>query len=99
MLGIEAGEYDVQRLVYHHFMKCFWSEELDAEANAAVNFDWYHPQLSSRHTIDQCRKWFADAGLEVEHEHEDPTGSRCAASVGPPASVSGRGRPSVRHIA
>ncbi len=74
VLGIEAGEYDVQRLVYHHFMKCFWNEELDAEANAAVNFDWYHPQLSSRHKLDECRTWFAEAGLEIEHEHEDPYG-------------------------
>ena len=31
--------------VYHFFMKCFWNDELDAEANAAINFDWYHPQL------------------------------------------------------
>jgi SAM-dependent methyltransferase len=74
VLGIEAGEYDVQRFVYHHFMKCFWNDELDGEANAAVNFDWYHPQLSTRHTLDECREWAASAGLMVEHEHVDPYG-------------------------
>jgi SAM-dependent methyltransferase len=74
LLGIEAGEYDVQRLVYHFFMKCFWNDELDAEANAAINFDWYHPQLCSRHTLDECRDWFARAGLEVTWEHVDPYG-------------------------
>ena len=73
-LGIEAGEYDVQRLVYHFFMKCFWNDELDAEANAAINFDWYHPQLCSRHTLDECRDWFARAGLEVTWEHVDHYG-------------------------
>jgi SAM-dependent methyltransferase len=74
VLGIEAGEYDVQRLVYHFFMKCFWNEEFDAEANAAVNFDWYHPQLSSRHTLEECRGWFERAGLDVTREHVDHYG-------------------------
>ena len=74
VLGIEAGEYDVQRLVYHFFMKCFWNDELDAEANAAINFDWYHPQLASRHTVEECRAWFDRAGLRVTREHVDPYG-------------------------
>jgi SAM-dependent methyltransferase len=73
-LGIEGGSYDVQRFVYHFFMKCFWSEELDAEANAAINYDWYHPQDCSRHTLDEVRGWYAAAGLEVVHEHVDPYG-------------------------
>jgi SAM-dependent methyltransferase len=73
-LGIEAGEYDVQRFVYHFFMKCFWSDELDAEANAVLNYDWYHPDQCSRHTLDEVRGWFADAGLAVVHEHVDPYG-------------------------
>jgi SAM-dependent methyltransferase len=73
-LGIEAGEYDVQRLVYHFFMKCFWNDELDPEGNAAINYDWYHPQISSRHTAGEVRDWFADAGLEVVHEHADHYG-------------------------
>jgi SAM-dependent methyltransferase len=73
-LGIEAGEYDVQRLVYHFFMKCFWSDELDAEGSAAINYDWYHPTIASRHTAEEIRQWFADAGLEVVHEHVDHYG-------------------------
>ncbi len=74
VLGIEAGEYDVQRLVYHHLLKCFWNADLDAEANAAINFDWYHPQLSTRHTLEECREWFGVAGLQVTWEHVDPYG-------------------------
>lgn len=73
-LGIEAGEYDVQRLVYHHFMKCFWNPELGFEGSAAVNYDWYHPQLCSRHTPDEVRGWFEEAGLEILHQHVDPYG-------------------------
>jgi SAM-dependent methyltransferase len=90
VLGIEAGEYDVQRLVYHHLLKCFWNDELDAEANAAINFDWYHPQVSTRHTVDECRAWFRAAGLDVIWEHVDPYGitMRGASS----SSQSARGR-------
>jgi SAM-dependent methyltransferase len=73
-LGIEAGEYDVQRFVYHFFMKCFWSDELDAEGNAVLNYDWYHPDQCSRHTVEEVRGWFAEAGLGVVHEHVDPYG-------------------------
>jgi SAM-dependent methyltransferase len=74
VLDIEAGEYHVQRLLYHFFMKCFWNDELDAEANAAINFDWYHPQLSSRHTLEECRDWLSEAGLEIVWEQVDHYG-------------------------
>jgi SAM-dependent methyltransferase len=73
-LGIEGGTYDVQRFVYHFFMKCFWSDELDPEANAAINYDWYHPQDCSRHTLGEVVAWYERAGLEVVHRHVDPYG-------------------------
>jgi SAM-dependent methyltransferase len=73
-LGIEAGTYDVQRFVYHFFMKAFWSDELDPEANAAINYDWYHPQDCSRHTLDEVVDWYRRAGLDVVHRHVDPYG-------------------------
>lgn len=73
-LEIEGGEYDVQRLLYHFFMKCFWNDELNAEANAAINYDWYHPEVSSRHTLDEVRSWFTEADLEVVHEYTDSYG-------------------------
>jgi SAM-dependent methyltransferase len=81
-LEIEAGEYEVQRLVYHFFMKCFWNDELDAEGNAAVNYDWYHPELSSRHTADEVREWFGEAELDVVHEHVDHYGITMRGSSG-----------------
>jgi SAM-dependent methyltransferase len=73
-LGIEEGEYDVQRLIYHFFMKCFWNDQLDAEGNAVVNYDWYHPQISSTHTPEEVRGWFAEADLDVVQEHTDHYG-------------------------
>jgi SAM-dependent methyltransferase len=71
VLGIEGGEYDLQRFIYHYFMKCFWNPSLSYEENVAINYDWYHPQLCSRHTSDEVRQWFQHAGLRVTHECVD----------------------------
>jgi SAM-dependent methyltransferase len=73
-LGITGGRYDVQRFVYHFFMKCFWNPSLTFEENAAINYDWYHPQLCSRHTVEEVREWFAQEHLQVKHEHLDEYG-------------------------
>jgi len=70
-LEITAGRYDVQRLLYHFFMKCFWNPEFDFNENAVINYDWYHPQLCSRHTPQEVRQWFERAGLRVTHECVD----------------------------
>lgn len=70
-LGIQAGEYDLQRFVYHFFAKCFWNPDLSFHDNAVINYDWYHPQLCSRHTADEIRGWFDGAGLAVTQECVD----------------------------
>ena len=74
ILGIEAGEYDMQRFLYHFFLKCFWNSEFGFNDNAVINYDWYHPQLCSRHTIDEVLGWCADAGLRVVHQCVDHYG-------------------------
>jgi SAM-dependent methyltransferase len=71
VLDIEAGEYDLQRFIYHFFMKCFWNPSLSYDDNVVINYDWYHPQLCSRHTIDEVRQWFERAGLMIVHEFVD----------------------------
>ena len=74
ILGIDAGEYDVQRLIYHFFLKCFWNPDLEFDENVAINYDWYHPQLCTRHTLTEVETWFADNGLEVVHRCVDHYG-------------------------
>jgi SAM-dependent methyltransferase len=74
VLGIQAGTYDVQRFIYHFFAKCFWNPDMDFDANAAINYDWYHPQLCTRHTLDEVEGWFERAGLSIVHRHVDPYG-------------------------
>ena len=67
LLGIEAGEHDVQRLIYWHFLKCFWSDDFSPNLNDLVNFDWYHPPYASRHTEDEVRGWCDELGLAIDH--------------------------------
>src|SRR5690606_27910759 len=40
LLGIEAGRYDLQRFLYHFFMKCYWNPGMSYDENVAINYDW-----------------------------------------------------------
>jgi len=71
ILEIAAGKYDLQRFFYHFFAKCFWNDSLSFKENAAINYDWYHPQLCTRHTIEEIREWFVSENLKIVHEHVD----------------------------
>jgi arsenite methyltransferase len=72
LLGIKAGRYDVQRLIYWNVAKVFWNPEMTFEENNHLNFDWYAPRYAWRHTEDEVRRWFAEAELDVTrlHVHE-----------------------------
>lgn len=74
VLGIKSGTYDVQRFIYNHFMKCFWNEGLSLQENNTINYDWYHPEDCTRHTMEEVREWFEDAKLKITKEHEDEYG-------------------------
>jgi SAM-dependent methyltransferase/uncharacterized protein YbaR (Trm112 family) len=63
VLGIPAGTYDVQRLFYYHFVKCFWNEAYDFETNNMVNFDWYHPHFAWKHTQQEVAGWLTALGV------------------------------------
>jgi arsenite methyltransferase len=74
LLGIPAGRYDVQRLVYWHFAKCFWNPAFTFEENNHVNFDWYHPRYAHRHTADELRRWCTETNLAVTRLDEQDSG-------------------------
>jgi SAM-dependent methyltransferase/uncharacterized protein YbaR (Trm112 family) len=67
LLGIEPGSHDVQRLIYWHFLKCFWNPDLGERLSTLVNFDWYHPPYASRHTREEVEGWCEQADLDVVH--------------------------------
>ncbi len=71
LLQIPSGEYDLQRFIYHFFAKMFWNYEYNFEENAVINYDWYHPQNCTRHTIEEVRDWFTENGLTITHECVD----------------------------
>lgn len=64
-LGIPAGDHDLQRLVYWHFMKCFWDDGGNEVASVLENFDWYHPMYAWRHTRAEVERWLDEAQLET----------------------------------
>jgi SAM-dependent methyltransferase len=63
VLGIPAGEHDVQRLLYYSFVKCFWNDAFDFDTNNMVNFDWYHPHNAWQHTEEEVKGWLAELGV------------------------------------
>lgn len=66
-LGIEAGEYDLQRFLYYKLLKMYWHPEMSFEENHVVNFDWYYPKLSERYTPEEIRSWTHSLGLHIAH--------------------------------
>jgi uncharacterized protein YbaR (Trm112 family) len=66
LLGIEKGEFDIQRWIYWNFLKCYWNETIDWKSNAITNFDWYHPLHAHRHTPDEVRGWIDQCKLVAE---------------------------------
>jgi SAM-dependent methyltransferase len=70
-LGIRGGRYTPQRLLYNFFLKCYWNDALSEEENVVINYDWYHPQLCSRHCMEEVLGWFQKRGLKITHAQQD----------------------------
>ena len=70
VLGIEKGDYDVQRFLHWHVLKCFWNPTFDFFTNNVVNADWYHPVHCHRFTPEEFRAWFQDWDILAWDEQE-----------------------------
>ena len=55
-------------------MKCYWNDELSLDNNVMINYDWYHPTIASRHTLEEVRTWYMESGIAIIHEHVDEYG-------------------------
>jgi len=73
-LGIKAGRYDVQRLIYWHFAKLFWNGAYSFEENNHVNFDWYHPRYAHRQTEEEVRRWCDESAMSITHFDKQESG-------------------------
>jgi SAM-dependent methyltransferase len=67
LLGIPAGEIDLQRFVYWYFFKCFHDDGGNRAASVLENFDWYHPKFAWRQTWEAVSRWIEEAGLECTY--------------------------------
>ena len=70
-LGIEGGEYDLQRFIYWNFIKCFWNEELGWETSVATNFDWYSPSNAKRYDKEEFLRLVKNNKLDIIYFHEE----------------------------
>lgn len=86
-LGFKAGSYDLQRFIYYNVFKCFWNEALPFDHNVHVNFDWYHPAYSHRHTPDEVRGWLETLGLTAERFVVSESGIGVVAALGATETV------------
>lgn len=64
----------LQRLIYWNIMKCFWNELFSYENNLRVNFDWYHPPIAHRHTLNEVWNWLTVLNLGVQFIEVSPSG-------------------------
>lgn len=74
LLGIKAGEFDLQRFIYYNMIKCYWNDSIDWHNNVMTNFDWYHPPDAHRHTPDEVLGWCKYLNLDVLRLHECESG-------------------------
>lgn len=74
VLGIKAGQQEVQRLIYWNFAKLYWNPKLSFEENVHVNFDWYRPQYAHRQSEEEVRLWCGEAALSIKWFHEQESG-------------------------
>lgn len=74
LLGMQGGRQTVQRFIYDHMLKCFYNASFSETENNLTNFDWYHPEVASRHTLEEVRRWFDDSAISITHECVDAYG-------------------------
>ena len=75
LLEIKKGTYDLQRFFFYNVLKCFWSDSHTFDENNLVNFDWYHPAFTYRHSEEEVQAWIRKLGLKVSHfDHDEPSG-------------------------
>ena len=71
LLNISNGEYDLQRFIYWNFLKCFYNEKWDYEANHVVNFDWYSPSNAKRYSQEEFKLMISQNNFYIDYFHKE----------------------------
>jgi arsenite methyltransferase len=74
LLGIPAGEIDIQRLFYWFICKMYYRPDFSLDEMNHVNFDWFTPIYSHRQTPEEVRGWCDECGLVIEHMKVEQAG-------------------------
>jgi SAM-dependent methyltransferase len=74
LLGIKAGEYDIQRFLYWNVVKMFYREDMTLDEMANINFDWFAPMNAHRQTEEEVRRWCESACFDIEREVVEEAG-------------------------
>jgi hypothetical protein len=71
LLGIKAGDFDIQRFIYWNFLKCFWNEQFGWENSVLTNFDWYGPANAIRYSEEEFKGWILNNKLKIVYFHKE----------------------------
>ena len=71
LIGIEGGEYDIQRFLYWNFLKCFWNDDLGYETSKATNFDWYAPSNAQTYSKEEFNEWISKNKMISIYFHQE----------------------------
>lgn len=74
LLGISAGEYNLQRFFYYIFLKAFYNPSLTFAEMQHVNYDWFAPKYCWRHTPEEIEEFCSESGLNILHKFVDDSG-------------------------
>jgi glycosyltransferase involved in cell wall biosynthesis/ubiquinone/menaquinone biosynthesis C-methylase UbiE len=66
ILGLEAGEYTPQEIMYYGVIKCFWNDTFDFQVNNMNNYDWFAPEYAWRFTEEEVDKIMKEIGCEYK---------------------------------
>ncbi|MBN2406716.1 MAG: methyltransferase domain-containing protein [Elusimicrobia bacterium] len=63
LMNIKKGEYDLQKFIYDHFVKCYYNDYQGMDMSVITNVDWYHPKYATHHTREEVAGWFETNGF------------------------------------
>lgn len=72
LLGISKGEFDLQKFIFDHFLKCYYSAALGWQHSVRANIDWYRPKHASHHSRQEVSGWFEGNDISEVHFTELP---------------------------
>lgn len=66
LLGIKAGDIDIQRFFYWYICKAYYSSDFTIEEMNHINFDWFRPLNCHRHTEEEICSWCKSEHMKIE---------------------------------